>query len=150
MNIKIIRRRTGKKGTIYSIQLAGQPADSLDSFIQKYYPQNKEEVTSIAKRLEYMLNRTGFQETYFISESPDCKNLVYKIKYVYPHPKLRLACIRLNTSIIIIGGGAIKKAQKWQDDAELSVIYNLLIKIDTYIANNNNINFYNDEIEIEI
>lgn len=149
MNLKIIKLTTGKKGGIYSLHLPGEIDDAFTAFLQKYYNQHNKEVESIVSRLQFMLDRSGFLEEFFVSESPDCKSLVYKVKYICPNPKLRLACIKLNDSIIIIGGGAVKQTQKWQEDHELSAIFNLLIKVDKYIENNE-IVFDKNEIEIEI
>jgi hypothetical protein len=149
MNLKIKKYKTGKKGAIYSLIYQNETDDALSLFMQKYYPLYKKEVESIVNRLQFMLDKSGFLDEYFISESPDSKNMVYKVMYLYSNPKLRLACIKLNRSVIIIGGGAVKKTQKWQEDEELSAIFKLLIKVDKYIANNE-IDFQKDIIEIEI
>ena len=149
MNLKIIKYRAGKKGTIYSLLQPNDKDDSLTGFLQMYFQKYRKEVESIVNRLQFMIDKTGFLDEYFVSESPDSKNLIYKVKYLFPNPKLRLACRKLSTAVLIIGGGAVKKTQKWQQDSELADIFRLLLKIDKHIAVNG-IDLNKDEIEIQL
>jgi hypothetical protein len=70
-------------------------------------------------RLRSIGNTVGAIESFFkLDEGLEWNDLVCAL-YDIPDRHLRLYCIRLNESIVIVGNGGPKDVRAWQDDPKL-------------------------------
>lgn len=121
---------SGSKATIYSIILEGDNITLFDRFYNENINDYREELKSIAARLQGIGQTTGARETFFKTKEGKPGDGVCAL-YDDPESKLRLYCIRYGTVAIILGGGGPKPSGvvSWQDNQKLTLEAETMIQV---------------------
>ena len=112
---------SGSKATFYSVLVD----DNSETLFEKFYEENKitfrEELRSIVKTLDTIALDNGARRSYFKENEGKLGDLVCAL-YDTPKSNLRLYCIRLGNTVIILGGGGqkIKTIRALQEDVKLT------------------------------
>jgi hypothetical protein len=112
---------SGPKATFYSVFID----DDSETLFEKFYDENKdtfrEELKSIVKTLDIIALDNGARRTYFKENEGKLGDLVCAL-YDTPKSNLRLYCIRLGNTVIILGGGGQKdkSLRALQEDVKLT------------------------------
>jgi hypothetical protein len=112
---------SGSKATFYSVLVD----DDSETLFEKFYEENKntfrEELKSIVKTLDTIALDNGARRSYFKENEGKLGDLVCAL-YDTPKSNLRLYCIRLGNTVIILGGGGqkIKTIRALQEDVKLT------------------------------
>lgn len=118
-----IEELCGDKATIYSIYVEEDQNTLFDNFVERHEISHKSEIEYILKTLEVISKEQGYREKFFKQNEGF---LFSQIEAFYDKPKsnLRLYCINLGKTILILGGGGYKPKEiiSWQDSEELSKI----------------------------
>ncbi len=108
--------------SIYSPKYDGEDLNEFDKFLianrNHSHPQLKKYFDAILSVIEKM-GETGAYERYFRPEGGNIKAIpifIYMPRINKKVGKMRLYCLRLSDRMLIIGGGGVTKAQKYQDD----------------------------------
>lgn len=121
-------KQTEKAG-LFSISFEGESYNEFEKFILKF----KDDVTLskdlqvILAAIQRMLETSGFLERYFRPEGKMRDNVV---ALPIQTGKLRLYCLRLSDSVLIVGNGGIKDSRTYNEDTELSGYVLTLQKLD--------------------
>ena len=120
MKSKLVKLKhfTGSKATIYSVWFDDIQNTSFDLFLNENINVFKSELNFIIERLIAIGNIRGAREQYFKLNEGVPGDGVCAL-FDIPGIKLRLYCIRYGTSIVIVGGGGLKKVNKLQQDKKL-------------------------------
>ena len=111
----------GSKATFYSVLVD----DDSETLFEKFYEENKnifrEELKSIVKTLDTIALDNGARRSYFKENEGKLGDLVCAL-YDTPKSNLRLYCIRLGSTVIILGGGGqkLKTIRALQEDIKLT------------------------------
>jgi len=151
VNFTLIKRKkiSGNKASVYSVQL-DDGTDLFDRFLSENHNDYENDVKDILQRIRTMANKTGAQEHFFKTKEGSPGDGVCAL-YDTPEKHLRLYCIRMGNSVIILGGGGLKSTQTLQEDPKLKTENYLLRDISQYITENMNtkiIHFSDDELEL--
>jgi len=121
---------SGSKATIYSIILEGDNITLFDHFVNENIIDYREELKSIAGRLQEIGQTTGARENFFKTKEGKPGDGVCAL-YDNPDSKLRLYCIRYGNVAIILGGGGPKPpgVVSWQDDKKLTLEAETIIQV---------------------
>ena len=112
---------SGPKATFYSVLID----DDSETLFEKFYEENKntfrEELKSIVKTLDIIALDNGARRTYFKENEGKLGDLVCAL-YDTPKSNLRLYCIRLGNTVIILGSGGqkSKSIRTLQEDEKLT------------------------------
>ena len=112
---------SGPKTTFYSVLID----DDSETLFEKFYEENKdifrEELKSIVKTLDIIALDNGARRTYFKENEGKLGDLVCAL-YDTPKSNLRLYCIRLGNTVIILGSGGqkSKSIRALQEDEKLT------------------------------
>jgi hypothetical protein len=112
---------SGSKATFYSVLVD----DDSETLFEKFYEENKntfrEELKSIVKTLDTIALDNGARRSYFKENEGKLGDLVCAL-YDTPKSNLRLYCIRLGNTVIILGGGGqkVKTIRALQEDVKLT------------------------------
>lgn len=132
MNYEIVELEefSGSKATIYSIILEGDNITLFDHFFNENITDYREELKSIAGRLQGIGQNTGARENFFKTKEGKPGDGVCAL-YDDPESKLRLYCIRYGTVAIILGSGGPKPPGviSWQDDEKLTLEAETIIQV---------------------
>ena len=121
-------RQTEKAG-LFTICFEG---DSFTEF-QKFIVKGNENATlqpdlqKILNALQHMMNAMGFLDRYF---RPEGKMRDRVAALPIQSSKLRLYCLRLSDSVLIVGNGGPKTTQTYEEDSELNGYVIQLQKLD--------------------
>lgn len=113
----------GKEATIYDIRIEGEGDTLFNQFIEKYETSHESEINFIVNRLFDIANKFGARENFFKPDQGFPGSLIVRLRDK-PNKELRLYCIKLGKSILILGGGGYKPKgiRSWQQSEELSKI----------------------------
>lgn len=118
----------GTTVAIYSPKFDGEKQNEFEKFLCAYStPQYKNDLAIILARIQ-KIEEDGAHDRHFRYESKMCE----KIRAIPPNietSKLRLYCICINESVIILGGGGRKKTRTYQEDPILNGQVETLKKI---------------------
>ena len=112
---------SGPKATFYSVLID----DNSETLFEKFYEENKnifrEELKSIVKTLDIIALDNGARRSYFKENEGKLGDLVCAL-YDTPKSNLRLYCIRLGNTVIILGSGGqkSKNIRALQEDDKLT------------------------------
>lgn len=125
-----IEELCGDKATIYSIYVGDDHNTLFDNFVEKYEISHKIEIDYITSTLEIIAKEQGYREKFF---KQDEGFLFSQIEALYDKPKsnLRLYCINLGKTILILGDGGVKPKtiRSLQESKELTEKNNFLRKV---------------------
>ena len=139
---------SGDKATVYSVQLE-DGTDLFDQFLSENNEKYRKDVRDILQRIRAISNKTGAQEHFFkLHEGKPGDGLC--ALYDTPDKHLRLYCIRMGNSVVILGGGP-KSTHTLQKDPKLKEENYLLREISEEITDkmkNGELRFSDDELEL--
>lgn len=150
-SFKWIEKLSGKKATVYSVQL-DDGTDLFDQFLNENSAKYENDVKNILQRIRSISRKTGAQEHFFKTKEGNPGDGVCAF-YDSPEKHLRLYCIRMGNTVIILGGGGPKpeNVQALQEDPKLKHENYLLRNISKQITKkmkNGEIRFSDDELEL--
>jgi len=135
MNPKIISiesvMQTDKAG-LFSICFEGDSYNEFEKFVRKYQDDVtvNRDLQIILASIQHMVSTTGFLERYFRPEGKMSDDVV---ALPIQTNKLRLYCLRLSDSVLIVGNGGIKDTKTYQENTELAGYVLTLQKLDELI-----------------
>lgn len=103
---------------IFTIIFESESLSEFDKFVEKFKGDayRAEELRFILNQIDAMLER-GIEERYFRPEGKMSDNVaalpIYK-------SKLRLYCLRLSDSVLILGNGGVKNTKTYEEDEDLN------------------------------
>ena len=114
----ILGRKTNGnvKGHLYSVLIEGDEETLLEQFFDKMDESYDEDAKQIVVRLKTMITKTGFADYYFKKNEGNFGDHVVAFK----QNDLRIYCIYIDHTAIIVGSGGVKKVRAYQDDPELN------------------------------
>ena len=121
-------RQTEKAG-LFTISFEGDSYTEFQKFIIKSNENAKlqPDLQKILGAIQRMLSAVGFLERYF---RPEGKMRDRVAALPIQTSKLRLYCLRLSDSVLIVGNGGEKSTKTYEDDPELSGYVINLQKLD--------------------
>lgn len=129
---KILSVEQTAKAGLFSICFQNEDLSEFEKFIIRFkddaYCQRDLQV--ILSAIQRMLAASGFLERYFRPEGK-MKDNVYALPI--DSGKLRLYCLRLSDSVMVVGNGGQKKTKTYQDSEELQGYVISLQKLDELI-----------------
>ena len=136
MKFKIVKilDLSGRKATIYTVQIEGETNTLFDEFLLENDVNYPDELDNIFDRLEIMGHYEGAKEIYFKHAEGNLGDGICAL-YDSPDRKLRLYCIRYGSTAILLGGGGFKNVRALQDDSKLKYENYLLRNISKTITN---------------
>jgi hypothetical protein len=150
-SLKQIEKLSGKRATVYSVQL-DDGTDLFDQFLNENSAKYENDVKDILQRIRAMASKTGAQEHFFKTKEGNPGDGVCAL-YDTPDQHLRLYCIRMGNTVIILGGGGPKPEgiRALQEDPKLKHENYLLRDISKEITDkmrSGEIRFSDDELEL--
>lgn len=112
-SINLIEVVSGDKGTIYSIQYSGSKMDELEVTLNSLKTIESGTYNLIVSLLDRMVCKKGFDELHFNLNVGKRTDKVCRLDV--GGSDFRLYCIRINSSLIIIGGGGMKLTRTYQE-----------------------------------
>ena len=109
MNFEIVKldNLSGRKANVYSVMIDSESKSLFGKFITKYKADYRDEIIDIVDRIDLIANYTGAENRHFKENEGRLGDLVCAL-YDMPNSNLRLYCIRLGKTILILGGGGFK------------------------------------------
>jgi len=114
---------------LFTICFEGDDATEFQKFIEKFKEDatRKEELSVILTAINRMLNASGFLERYF---RPEGKMSDHVVALPVERTKMRLYCLRMSDSVLIVGNGGIKSTKTYEEDESLNGYVITLQKLD--------------------
>lgn len=106
-----------EKGSLFTICIDGDSVSEFEKFIIKHNESYNADLNTILTAIKRMLAQSGFLERYF---RPEGKYSDRVCALPIQSGKLRLYCLRINDSVLIVGNGGIKNSKKYQDCDDLN------------------------------
>ena len=106
-----IEELCGEKLTTYSIASEGNDTTIFEEFLSDYSSSHTSEINQIVDMFVEMKERFGAREIYFKSMQGSPSSQLVRLKHK-TIKELRVYCIKLGKSIIIVGGGGVKPSDK--------------------------------------
>ena len=125
---------------LFTIYFENNDESEFERFINRFKDdaERKQDLQIILNAIQKMLSNNGFLERYFRPEGKMNDNVV---ALPIERGKLRLYCLRMSDSILIVGNGGIKDTRSYNENPELNGYVITLQKLDallkTGIANGN-------------
>lgn len=121
-------RQTEKAG-LFTICFEGESFTEFQKFIVKGNENAtlQPDLQKILNALQHMMNAMGFLDRYF---RPEGKMRDRVAALPIQSSKLRLYCLRLSDSVLIVGNGGPKSTKTYEEDSELNGYVIQLQKLD--------------------
>ena len=121
-----------EKAGLFTIIFEGEGVSEFDNFYNKFIndAERSDDLQKILTQIDLMLNVRGFTERNFRPEGKMSDNVVAIPVY---KNSLRLYCLRLSDSVLIVGNGGIKRTQKVEEDNILNGYVISLQKLDALL-----------------
>lgn len=121
-------RQTEKAG-LFTICFEGESFTEFQKFIVKGHENAtlQPDLQKILNALQHMMNAMGFLDRYF---RPEGKMRDRVAALPIQSSKLRLYCLRLSDSVLIVGNGGPKTTKTYEEDSELNGYVIQLQKLD--------------------
>ena len=138
--IKIEKIEQTAQAGLFTIYFENNDESEFERFINRFKDdaERKQDLQIILNAIQKMLSNNGFLERYFRPEGKMNDNIV---ALPIERGKLRLYCLRMSDSILIVGNGGIKDTRSYNENPELNGYVITLQKLDallkTGIANGN-------------
>jgi hypothetical protein len=137
MKVEIVKlaQYSGRKTTFYSAIVDDEADTFFDVFLEENSEKFFDEIEDILLRIELMANETGARRAMFKENEGSLGDLVCAL-YDSPHSRLRLYCIRLGSTVVILCGGGHKPKtiRALQEDKKLTKENKLMRIISKQIA----------------
>jgi hypothetical protein len=121
-----------EKAGLFTICFEGDAATEFEKFMNKFKEdaERKDDLSIILTAINKMLTASGFLERYFRYEGKMSDRVV---ALPIEPLKIRLYCLRLSDSILIVGNGGIKDTKTYQENDELNGYVITLQQLDTLL-----------------
>ena len=131
-NAKIISLEQTENGGLFTICYESKDESEFENFINRFKDDAtcKEDLHVILTAIQRMLDVSGFIERRFRPEGK-MKDCVCAIPVTTS--KLRLYCLRISDSILIVGNGGRKQTKTYEESDELNGYVIKLQKLDALI-----------------
>ncbi|MEX2409785.1 MAG: hypothetical protein WD607_00195 [Candidatus Paceibacterota bacterium] len=151
ISLKRLAKLSGKKVTVYSVQL-DNGTDLFDQFLNENTAEYENDVKNILQRIRAMSRKSGAQDHFFKTKEGNPGDGVCAL-YDTPEKHLRLYCIKMGNTVLILGGGGTKPEgiKALQEDPKLKDENYLLRDISKEITDkmiSGEIRFSDDELEL--
>ena len=129
---KILSVEQTEKAGLFTICFESNDVSEFEKFISKFKDDAycQRDLQIILSALQRMLMTSGFLERYFRPEGKMRDNVA---ALPIGGGKLRLYCLRLSDSVLIVGNGGRKTTQTYEESEELSGYVSSLQKLDGLI-----------------
>ncbi len=107
-DVEIVLVEQGDGGTLYSLRFDGEKETQLVKFLQSKLLREEKGFNEIVQRLSSMTDSLGFREQFFEMNEGSRTDSVAALK----RGRIRLYCLRWSTSLLNVGTGGLKTAQK--------------------------------------
>lgn len=131
---KILSVEQTERAGLFTICFESNDASEFEKFISKFKDDAfcQRDLQIILSALQRMLMTSGFLERYF---RPEGKMRDSVCALPIGGGKLRLYCLRLSDSVLIVGNGGHKTTKTYEESEELSGYVISLQKLDNLIKN---------------
>lgn len=121
-----------EKAGLFTIIFEGESNTEFVKFVEKFKDdaERKDDLTFILNQIQEMMNKNGFLERRFRPEGKINDNVMALPIY---RNSLRLYCLRLSDSVLIVGNGGVKHTQKVSEDEILNGYVISLQKLDALL-----------------
>lgn len=121
-----------EKAGLFTIIFEGENDSEFAKFVTKFKndAERKDDLTFILNQISDMMRRNGFLERNFRPEGKMRDNVVAMPVY---RSSLRLYCLRMTDSVLIVGNGGVKSTQSYEQDGELNGYVISLQKLDNLL-----------------
>ena len=118
-NFKIVKLPdlSGHRTTFYTAYLLDEEITLFDRFFLENIKTHREELIKLRSEMKIIAHKTGAPEHIF--DKYEGKTIGEGV-YALHNKKLRLYFFRLDSCIVILGGGGWKEVRAWQEDEKLS------------------------------
>ncbi len=116
---------------LFTIRFEGQTETEFEKFMQRFKDdaERQEDLSVILNLINKMLTMSGFLERLFryVGKMSD---RVAAMPQPTDHTELRLYCLRLSDSVLIVGNGGVKNTRTYEESEELNGYVITLQKLD--------------------
>ena len=121
-----------EKAGLFTIIFEGEGMSEFDSFYAKFIndAERSSDLQQILNQIDLMMNVRGFTERNFRYEGKAGDNVVALPVY---KNSLRLYCLRLSDSVLIVGNGGVKSTRTHEEDETLNGYVISLQKLDALL-----------------
>lgn len=117
-DIVSVKEYDGPKCKVYTLQRQGSEVTMFGEFIKEMQTKYPQKLMVINNKLETIVKETGAEDIFFNDEYGTMQTQLSAL----PGPEIRLFCIRIDRTLIIIGDGGIKgKGKSTSDHPKLEV-----------------------------
>lgn len=104
---------------LFTICFEDETDTELMKFINKFKndARRKEDLSIILNAINRMLEVSGFLERYF---RPEGKMSDHVVALPVQKVSMRLYCLRMSDSVLIVGNGGVKNSKTYEEDPELN------------------------------
>ncbi|MBR1410406.1 MAG: hypothetical protein IJ580_04830 [Prevotella sp.] len=129
---KILSVDQTEKAGLFTIIFEGEGISEFDNFITKFMndAERSNDLSQILNQIDLMMAERGFTERNFRYEGKMGDNVVALPVY---KNSLRLYCLRLSDSVLIVGNGGIKNTRTHEEDSTLNGYVISLQKLDALL-----------------
>lgn len=129
---KILSLEQTEQAGLFTIIFEGESDSEFVKFVEKFKndAERKSELTFILNQIENMMRRDGFLERNFRPEGKMKDNVVAMPVY---RSSLRLYCLRMSDSVLIVGNGGVKFTRSYEQDEALNGYVISLQKLDALL-----------------
>ena len=130
--IKIEKIEQTAQAGLFTIYFENNDESEFERFINRFKDdaERKQDLQIILNAIQKMLSNNGFLERYFRPEGKMNDNVV---ALPIERGKLRLYCLRMSDSILIVGNGGIKDTRSYNENPELNGYVITLQKLDALL-----------------
>lgn len=130
--VKIQEIEQTDKAGLFTICFEGNDETEFEKFVIKFKDdaERKQDLQVILNAIQKMLSASGFLERYF---RPEGRMKDHVVALPIERGKLRLYCLRMSDSVLIVGNGGIKTTRTYDEDADLSGYVITLQKLDALL-----------------
>ena len=116
---------------LFTIRFEGQTETEFEKFMQRFKDdaERQEDLSVILNLINKMLSMSGFLERFFRYEGK-MSDRVAAMPQPTDHTELRLYCLRLSDSVLIVGNGGVKNTRTYEESEELNGYVITLQKLD--------------------
>ncbi len=120
--LKEIKRLTGKRCKIYSVQIEGDKQTLFERFLEENETDFPNEIQNIFDNLTIIGHRAGAEDVYFRPKKEGKLGDGVEALFDIPHAHLRLYAIRYGKILLILGNGGYKSKtiRAFQEDPKLT------------------------------
>ena len=118
---------------LFTICFEGDDATEFQKFIEKFKEDatRKEDLSVILTAINRMLTASGFLERYF---RPEGKMGDHVVALPIDRTRMRLYCLRMSDSVLIVGNGGMKNTKTYEEDESLNGYVITLQKLDKLLG----------------